>query len=141
MTSLGRVGRILAGVADNVSGVLAPNVSQCPPSALNRDNQISSIVNIPNKDDDTTSGKVSQSSSILTLSGDVLQESSVNGSSNYASHSRCDKTIMLQEPDVIASTKNNGKLVEDVEMASVPVAPPRRKKKTKACTPSDLVVR
>lgn len=142
MTSLGRVGRILAGVADNASGVLVPGISQCPPSAaLTRENQMSSIASIPSKDEDTTSGKVSQSSSILTLSGDVLQESSVNNRSNHASHSQSDKTVMLQEPDVIASTKNNGKTAEDVAMPGVPVAPPRRKKKTKAHTPTDLAVR
>lgn len=143
MTSLGRVGRILAGVADNASGVLVPGISQCPPSAaLTRvESQMSSIASIPSKDEDATSGKVSQSSSILTLSGDVLQESSANSRSNYASHSQSDKTVMLQEPDVIASTKNNGKPTEDVAMPGVPVAPPRRKKKTKAHTPSDLAVR
>ncbi|XP_029154900.1 WD repeat-containing protein 44-like [Nylanderia fulva] len=140
MTSLGRVGRILAGVADNTSGVLAPGASQCPPAALTREAQTSSSVpSIPSKDEDTASGKVSQSSSVLTLSGDnVLQDSSINGRSNYASHSQGDKAVMLQEPDVIASTKNNGKLAEDVAISGVPVAPPRRKKKTKAHTPTDL---
>ncbi|XP_050449861.1 WD repeat-containing protein 44 [Cataglyphis hispanica] len=139
MTSLGRVGRILAGVTDNTSGVLIPAISQCPPSAaLTRESQISSIASIPSKDEDATSGKVSQSSSVHTLSGDILQESSINGRSNYASHSQSDKTVMLQEPDVIASTKNNGKLTEDVAISGVPVAPPRRKKKTKAYTPTDL---
>ncbi|XP_018367494.1 PREDICTED: WD repeat-containing protein 44 isoform X1 [Trachymyrmex cornetzi] len=139
MTSLGRVGRILAGVADNASGVLVSGISQCPPpAALTREGQMSSIASIPSKDEDTTSGKVSQSSSVLTLSGDVLQESSVNSTSNYASHSQSDKTIMLQEPDVIASTKNNGKSVEDVAMPGVPVAPPRRKKKIKTHASSDL---
>ncbi|XP_072759446.1 WD repeat-containing protein 44 [Anoplolepis gracilipes] len=137
MTSLGRVGRILAGVADNTSGVLMPSISQCPPATLTREGQMSSIASIPSKDEDTT-GKVSQSSSVLTLSGDILQESSINGRSNYASHSQSDKTVMLQEPDVIASTKNNGKLAEDVAISSVPVAPPRRKKKTKVHTPTDL---
>lgn len=142
MTSLGRVGRILAGVADNASGVLVPGISQCPPSAaLTRESQMSSIASIPSKDEDTTSGKVSQSSSILTLSGDVLQESSGNSRSNYASHSQSDKTVMLQEPDVIASTKGNGKPAEDVAIPGVPVAPPRRKKKSKARTPNDLAVR
>ncbi|XP_020300445.1 WD repeat-containing protein 44 isoform X2 [Pseudomyrmex gracilis] len=96
MTSLGRVGRILAGVTDNASGILVPGISQCPPSAaLTREGQMSSIASIPSKDEDTTS-----------------------------------------EPDVIASTKNNGKLAEDA--SGVPVAPPRRKKKTKAHTPGDL---
>lgn len=141
MTSLGRVGRILAGVADNTSGVLIPGLSQCPPPVLTREGQMSSIASIPSKEEDTTSGKVSQSSSILTLSGDVLQESSINGRSNYPSHSQSDKTVMLQEPDVIASTKNNGKLTEDVAISGVPVAPPRRKKKTKPHTPTDLTVR
>lgn len=140
MTSLGRVGRILAGVADNTSGVLIPGLSQCPPSVLIREGQMSSIASIQSKDEDTT-GKVSQSSSILTLSGDILQESSINSRSNYPSHSQSDKTVMLQEPDVIASTKNNGKLTEDVAISGVPVAPPRRKKKVKAHTPTDLTVR
>lgn len=140
MTSLGRVGRILAGVTDNASGILVPGISQCPPSAaLTREGQMSSIASIPSKDEDTTSGKVSQSSSILTLSGDVLQDSSVNSRSDYVSRSQSDKTVMLQEPDVIASTKNNGKLAEDA--SGVPVAPPRRKKKTKTHTPGDLAVR
>ncbi|XP_076295873.1 WD repeat-containing protein 44 isoform X1 [Lasioglossum baleicum] len=139
MTSLGRVGRILAGVGDSASAVLVTNVTQCPPSAiLTRESQMSSIASIPSKDEDTVSGKVSQSSSILTLSGDLLQESSVNGRSNYSSHSQNDKTVMLQEPDVIASTKNNGKSSEDVTVVGIPVAPPRRKKKSKAQTPTDL---
>ncbi|XP_071569382.1 WD repeat-containing protein 44 isoform X2 [Temnothorax nylanderi] len=95
MTSLGRVGRILAGVADNASGVLVSGISQCPPpAALTREGQMSSVASIPSKDEDTTS-----------------------------------------EPDVIASTKNNGKSVEDVAMpGAIPVAPPRRKKKTKTST-------
>ncbi|XP_018310637.1 WD repeat-containing protein 44 isoform X3 [Mycetomoellerius zeteki] len=98
MTSLGRVGRILAGVADNASGVLVSGISQCPPpAALTRESQMSSIASIPSKDEDTTS-----------------------------------------EPDVIASTKNNGKSVEDVAIPGVPVAPPRRKKKIKTNAPGDL---
>ncbi|KAL0107612.1 hypothetical protein PUN28_014722 [Cardiocondyla obscurior] len=98
MTSLGRVGRILAGAADNVSGVFISGISQCPPpAALTREGQMSSVASIPSKDEDTTS-----------------------------------------EPDVIASTKNNGKPVEDVAIPGVPVAPPRRKKKTKTNTQSDL---
>lgn len=143
MTSLGRVGRILAGVGDSASAILAPNVTQCPPSAnLTRESQMSSIASIPSKDEDTASGKVSQSSSIFTLSGDILQEeSSANSRSSQSSHSQNDKTVMLQEPDVIASTKNNGKSNEDITVAGIPVAPPRRKKKSKAQTPTDLAVR
>ncbi|XP_047360217.1 WD repeat-containing protein 44 isoform X1 [Vespa velutina] len=139
MTSLGRVGRILAGVTDNVSGMLAPGVAQCSGSTvLTRENQMSSIASIPSKDEDTASGKLSQSSSVLTLSGDILQESSVNGRCDYVSRPQSDKTMMLQEPDVIASTKNNGKALEDGTKVDVPVAPPRRKKKSKVQTPTDL---
>ncbi|XP_076164898.1 WD repeat-containing protein 44 isoform X2 [Ptiloglossa arizonensis] len=98
MTSLGRVGRILAGVGDSASVVLVSNVTQCPPSAiLTRESQMSSIASIPSKDEDT-----------------------------------------ISEPDVIASTKNNGKSREDITMVGIPVAPPRRKKKSKAQTPTDL---
>ncbi|CAL7937491.1 unnamed protein product [Xylocopa violacea] len=98
MTSLGRVGRILAGVGDSASVTLAPNVTQCPPSTiLTRESQMSSIASIPSKDEDTAS-----------------------------------------EPDVIASTKNNGKSNEDVTVVGIPVAPPRRKKKLKPQTPTDL---
>lgn len=142
MTSLGRVGRILAGVGDSASAVLAANVAPGPPPAiLTRESQVSSIASIASKDEDTASGKVSESSSILTLSGDVLQESSADNRSKYGSHSQNDKAVMLQEPDVIASTKNNGKSSEDVTAAGIPVAPPRRKKKSKAQTPTDLAVR
>ncbi|XP_017878096.1 WD repeat-containing protein 44 [Ceratina calcarata] len=130
---------IEAGVGDSASVTLAPSVTQCPPSTtLTRESQMSSIASIPSKDEDTASGKVSQTSSILTLSGDILLESSVNSRSNHTSQSQNDKTVMLQEPDVIASTKNNGKSNEDVTMAGIPVAPPRRKKKSKAQTPTDL---
>ena len=141
MTSLGRVGRILAGTSDNASGVLAPSVPQGPP-VLSRDSQMSSIASISSKDEDVASGKVSQSSSSLTLSGEMLQDS-VNGRSDYSASSRGEKPAMLQEPDVIASTKNNGKPSDSHSgsIPKVPVAPPRRKKKTKMQTPTDLAVR
>ncbi|XP_015603870.1 WD repeat-containing protein 44 isoform X2 [Cephus cinctus] len=141
MTSLGRIGRILGGVSDNTSGIVPPGVSQCPPpTPLSRETPMSSMASIPSKDEDTASGKMSQSSSILTLSGDVLQESSANEKSNCPSQSNA--TVILQEPDVIASTKSNCKHVENLQDASsepgMPVAPPRRKKKSKPLTPTDL---
>jgi hypothetical protein len=58
-------------------------------------------------------------------------------------------SVSLQEPDVIASTKNannsntiNGKSFDGGGESSipVPVAPPRRKKKSKPQTPSSLTV-
>lgn len=146
MTSLGRVGRILAGVSDSVSAILPPGPSQPAPVTLTRDSQMSSIASIPSRDEDTASGKLSQSSSILTLSGDVLQDASVNGRSDYTITTEVDKSVVLQEPDVIASTKSNGKTMEISEttvpvIIDAPVAPPRRKKKSKPQTPTDLAVR
>lgn len=141
MTSLGRVGRLLAGTSDSASGVVAPGF-QYPTNVLSRGSQMSSIASISSKDEDVASGKVSQSSSSLTLSGEMLQDS-VNGKSNCSTSSHGDKPALLQEPDVIASTKNNGKSTEpqNGSIPKVPVAPPRRKKKTKTQTPTELVVR
>lgn len=134
MTSLGRVGRILAGGNDAAS-VASPIV----PVTLTRDAQMLSAASIPNKDDDSVSGKLSQSSSVLTLSGDVVQDTgSVSGQDVFTS--KCDSTVVLQEPDVIASTKNNSKTV-DCQQDVAPVAPPRRKKKSKPQSPTDLAVR
>ncbi|XP_033214457.1 WD repeat-containing protein 44 [Belonocnema kinseyi] len=141
MTSLGRVGRILAGTSDNASAILVPSVSQCPPPALSRDSQMSSIASISSsKDEDAASGKVSQSSSSLTLSGEMLLQETANSRSDGSTTSQGEKPAVLQEPDVIASTKNNGKPPDshNGSIPKVPVAPPRRKKKTKVPTPTDL---
>ncbi|XP_034949974.1 WD repeat-containing protein 44 isoform X2 [Chelonus insularis] len=134
MTSLGRVGRILAGGSDTTSNIVIPGVS-CPLS-LSRDTQMSFVGNIPNKDEDTKSERISQSSSILTLSGDLVQDSPVDDRNRLPS--QCESSVVLQEPDVIASTKTNGKIVDSNHQDSVPVAPPRKKKKCKAHTPTDL---
>ncbi|OXU22367.1 hypothetical protein TSAR_012017 [Trichomalopsis sarcophagae] len=142
MTSLGRVGRILAGASDNTSQVLAPGILSTAQAAsvLPRETQMAAIHSVSSKDEDTASDKLSQSSSVMTLSGDVLREPSLNGKSDQSSSSQCDKTTVLQEPDVIASTKSNGKATEILAIPTkMPVAPPRRKKKTKAQTPNDLV--
>ncbi|XP_051155787.1 WD repeat-containing protein 44 isoform X2 [Leptopilina boulardi] len=147
MTSLGRVGRLLAGTSDTASNY------QYPSNVLSRSSQMSSIASISSKDEDVASGKVSQSSSSLTLSGEMLQDS-INGKSNCSTSSLGDnKPALLQEPDVIASTKNNninnnnnnnnnnnGKSADSQNgsIPKVPVAPPRRKKKTKIQTPTEL---
>ncbi|CAG5076075.1 Similar to WDR44: WD repeat-containing protein 44 (Bos taurus) [Cotesia congregata] len=108
MTSLGRVGRILAGAGDSLSGVLHHGVS-CP-IPLTRDMQMSSI---PSRDEDTGSEKASQSSSVITLSGDIVQDSaSVNGRKEFANLNCQANNVGLQEPDVIASTKGNGKTLD-----------------------------
>ncbi|XP_014205246.1 WD repeat-containing protein 44 isoform X2 [Copidosoma floridanum] len=141
MTSLGRVGRILAGSQDSTTQVLAPGVLPSVPSTsvLPKEVQMSAIHSVSSKDEDTASDKLSQSSSVMTLSGEVVQrEPSLNGKSDQSSSSQCDKNPSLQEPDVIASTKPNGKTNE--AQAGKPVAPPRRKKKSKAPTPNDLPI-
>ena len=58
-----------------------------------------------------------------------------------SSSSAATMEAILQEPDVIASTKNNiSKSSESSGTSKVPIAPPRRKKKSKAQTPSEHVV-
>lgn len=147
MTSLGRVGRILAGAPDNTSQVLPPGMLQqqtpttVPTNIFPREAQMTAIQSVSSKDEDTVSDKLSQSSSILTLSGDALKEPSLNGKSDQSSSSQSDKTTLLQEPDVIASTKPSSKAVDIPPIPNkMPVAPPRRKKKSKVQTPSDLIV-
>ncbi|KAJ8682696.1 hypothetical protein QAD02_018488 [Eretmocerus hayati] len=141
MTSLGRVGRLLAGASDNASQVVSSGFLQPTPvsSIPSRETQMAVLHSVTSKDEDTTSDKLSQSSSVMTLSGDALREPTVNGRSDQSSSSQCEKSVILQEPDVIASTKPNGKATE-VQAApnKIPVAPPRRKKK-KPQTPNDLV--
>ncbi|XP_058807831.1 WD repeat-containing protein 44 [Phymastichus coffea] len=146
MTSLGRVGRILAGAPDSTLQVLPPGILQqqtptsVPTNILPREVQMTAIHSVSNKDEDTASDKLSQSSSVMTLSGDALREPSLNGKSDQSSSSQCDKTTVLQEPDVIASTKFNSKPTDIPAIPNkMPVAPPRRKKKTKAQTPNDLI--
>ncbi|KAK0161236.1 hypothetical protein PV327_009729 [Microctonus hyperodae] len=122
MTSLGRVGRILSGNIDAISGIIPPGISTNNQLIPRVDSQLSSLQSLPNRgnnndDDNTNSDKISQSSSVLTLSGDILQDDN--------------------EPDVIASTKNNGKLI-DGNQDIAPIAPPRRKKKSKPQTPTEF---
>lgn len=53
------------------------------------------------------------------------------------------KIVPLQEPDVIASTKNssnNGKSLDSIAEACVPIAPPRKKKKGNMKTPHSITV-
>jgi hypothetical protein len=143
MTSLGRVGRILAGASDNTSQIVPPGILQSVPatSILPRDAQMLAIHSVSSKDEDTISDKLSQSSSVMTLSGEVVKEPSLNGKPDQSSSLQCDKNTNFQEPDVIASTKSNGKVSElQVISNKIPVAPPRRKKKIKSQTLNDLVV-
>lgn len=138
MTSLGRVGRILAGGSDaaSISNIVGGGVACLLP--ISKDSQMSSIASIPSKDEDTGSGNDSQSSSILTLSGDIVHDFPMNERRVLAP--KFESSIVLQEPDVIASTKTNGKTSMEPHQDVAPVAPPRRKKKGKPHTPTELAV-
>ena len=133
MTSLGRVGRILGGSIDTSSQTAVPGALQTSATSnvLPKDSQMAAIHSVSSKDEDTASDKLSQSSSVMTLSGDALREPSLSGKSDQSSSSQGDKNTLLQEPDVIASTKSNGKTTDVQAINKMPVAPPRRKKKTK----------
>lgn len=141
MTSLGRVGRILSGVSDSTSVVGA-----MPPllAVKTQDGPGSPTASLSCKEDETSSGKVSQSSSNVTLPGSAHQEAvlekELNGRLEYSTPSQEDKAVILEEPDVIASTKNNAKNDSKLDSASVniPIAPPRRKKKAKDQTPTEV---
>lgn len=58
-----------------------------------------------------------------------------------SSSSTATMEAILQEPDVIASTKNNITKSTDQSINKVPVAPPRRKKKSKVQTSTERAVR
>jgi hypothetical protein len=116
------------------------------------------------KDDDSlpeTSSLTSQSSHNLSTDSAVaaVQKYYSNGREGTSKASQLVKkdeesqplhvTVPLQEPDVIASTKNtntsyniNGKSFDGglESTVQVPVAPPRRKKKNKPQTPRSLTV-
>jgi len=154
MTSLGRVGRILGGSIDNtVSSTGRDNVT-LPPAVL--------PTTSGGKDDDSlpeTSSSTSQSSHNLSpdsaiapaqkcSNNDTEETSKLLHLVNKHEESRSSLvSIPLQEPDVIASTKNannsnsiNGMSFDGGVESSfpVPVAPPRRKKKIKPQAPRSL---
>jgi hypothetical protein len=155
MTSLGRVGRILGGSIDNtVSSTGRDSVTLLPPAVL--------PTTSGGKDDDSlpeTSSSTSQSSHNLSPDSAIAptQKCSNNDREetskllhlvNKHEESRSSLvSIPLQEPDVIASTKNanNSNSINGMSFdggvespVPVPVAPPRRKKKSKPQTPRSL---
>ncbi|GFG30888.1 hypothetical protein Cfor_07452 [Coptotermes formosanus] len=154
MTSLGRVGRILGGSIDNTVSSAGRDNLTLPPAVL--------PTTSGGKDDDSlpeTSSSTSQNSRNLSPVSAIApaQECSNNGRDETSKLLHVVKkseesqsslvSVPLQEPDVIASTKNannsntiNGLSFDGGGESSVPipVAPPRRKKKSKPQTPSRL---
>ncbi|XP_044736392.1 WD repeat-containing protein 44 isoform X2 [Chrysoperla carnea] len=127
MNSLGRVGRILSGNTNIMN-------------ANRNNNQSMSTISQSSKDSTSESNKdMSQYPSTLTLSAEVLSKIENNDDSNKDVISRV-ASLPLQEPDVVASAKTstsaNNSLKRDVNTDKnpsmpCPIAPPRRKKKTK----------
>ncbi|CAG9827624.1 unnamed protein product [Diabrotica balteata] len=113
LNSLGRIGRILGGVQENDPGKKTASVSALSSSSL---------------DSESTQSSNKQYPSTLTLSPGPTQAS--------CSDKAC---LPLQEPDVIASTKSSQKNFDTshphaTSSLDAPIAPPRRKKKTKTPT-------
>lgn len=79
---------------------------------------VSALSNSSHDSESTPSSKeASQYPSTLTLSTIPIENATTS--------------LPLQEPDVIASTKSNSKFQPAIEHVVPPIAPPRRKKKTK----------
>ncbi|KAM8703325.1 hypothetical protein ACLKA7_008016 [Drosophila subpalustris] len=141
MTSLGRVGRILAGSID--------------PSAISIDRESLASMNAQHQQQQqlqqqqqqqqrqtpppTSSAIVTSTATSATAAGTARQMQAVTASSAISSSSGVSAAqaaavggaIMLQEPDVIASTKLAHSKTTDSITSSGPVAPPRRKKKSR----------
>ncbi|XP_055634627.1 WD repeat-containing protein 44 isoform X2 [Toxorhynchites rutilus septentrionalis] len=154
MTSLGRVGRILAGSASvDASGLsigkdstyLAASTSSAPhslialPSSSSRETQLSGSSSIQSSSGGGVVGNVS-TENIGTCKYDSYEEirhrqENTASSDNDKEH-RVNMNVPLQEPDVIASTKLAHSKTTDSLTCSGPVAPPRRKKKTRKLSSS-----
>lgn len=145
MTSLGRVGRILAGSIDpsaisidresiqnsiSSSSQQAQNpIPSLTASATNSQSTTPDTHTASSRsDNDTKSLVVSSSSGLTKDTRQVTMDSSQQSQSS--------NKIILQEPDVIASTKLAHSKTTDSITSSGPIAPPRRKKKTRKLSSS-----
>lgn len=155
MTSLGRVGRILAGSASVDASALsvgkdsmylggstssAPQSLIAVPSSSSRDTQLSGSSSIPSSSGGGDGGGVSAenvSTGKYETSDDLRSYRQGNASpSGHDAEYRINMNVPLQEPDVIASTKLAHSKTTDSLTCSGPVAPPRRKKKTRKLSSS-----
>lgn len=123
LTSLGRVGRILGGVQDTIS-LSSGRVEQ----------QLTSTSSCSTLGGDLKEEEEEESSTPVTAqtSPDPTPSSTPTTSASTApsSPSHYSKSV-LQEPDVIASTKNSFSNGTPSLPSEAPVAPPRKKKKNK----------
>ncbi|XP_062536969.1 uncharacterized protein LOC134205601 isoform X2 [Armigeres subalbatus] len=155
MTSLGRVGRILAGSASVDASALsvgkdsmylvstssAPQSLIAVPSSSSRDTQLSGSSSIHSSSGGGELGAISNAGSTIIdkydVNDDLIHHRRENASpSGNDNEYRMNMNFPLQEPDVIASTKLAHSKTTDSLTCSGPVAPPRRKKKTRKLSSS-----
>ncbi|XP_073814597.1 WD repeat-containing protein 44 isoform X2 [Musca autumnalis] len=143
MTSLGRVGRILAGSIDpssmsidreyfantnssqqqQIQQQIAQQQQRLHQTQLTNSGSSSTLSSV--KSANITSGPIEASSSRTTVQQNTTASVSDTLTTTF------DKPVTLQEPDVIASTKLAHSKTTDSITSSGPIAPPRRKKKSK----------
>ncbi|XP_032311531.1 WD repeat-containing protein 44 isoform X2 [Drosophila ananassae] len=141
MTSLGRVGRILAGSIDpsaiSVDRESLASLNAQLQSQQKQQAQQALPISTVNSSTLPTSGNSSSASNTPRVSPkhmqsqEVVVESAGVASASATLQSSASTGIMLQEPDVIASTKLAQSKTTDSITSSGPVAPPRRKKKSR----------
>ncbi|XP_017131684.1 WD repeat-containing protein 44 isoform X1 [Drosophila elegans] len=147
MTSLGRVGRILAGSIDpsaisiDRESLASLNAQQQKQQAQQQQQSLpasSSSSNTPPNTGNTSSGMSTPRVSPKHQKGGQEAAATTTGAPSASSslQSSSAGAIMLQEPDVIASTKLAHSKTTDSITLSGPVAPPRRKKKSRNCSVS-----
>lgn len=135
MTSLGRVGRILGGVQDTVSlssgraEQQLTSTSSC--STLGGD--------LKEEEEEESATPVTAQTSPVTSSPTPSSTPTTSASTAPSSPSHCSKGV-LQEPDVIASTKSSFSNGTPPLPSEAPVAPPRRKKKNKTQNASGTAI-
>ncbi|XP_016985598.1 uncharacterized protein LOC108049067 isoform X1 [Drosophila rhopaloa] len=145
MTSLGRVGRILAGSIDpsaisiDRESLASLNAQQQKQQAQQQQQSLpasSTSSNTPPSTGNTSSGmSTPRVSPKHQQSGQEAAATTVGiPSASFSIQSSSTGAIMLQEPDVIASTKLAQSKTTDSITLSGPVAPPRRKKKSRNCS-------
>ncbi|XP_016951327.1 WD repeat-containing protein 44 isoform X1 [Drosophila biarmipes] len=146
MTSLGRVGRILAGSIDpsaisiDRESLASLNAQQQKQQAQQSQQTLpasSTNSTTPPSTGNTSSGmSTPRVSPKHQASGQEAAAPTTGIPPSAASSLQSSTTgaIMLQEPDVIASTKLAQSKTTDSITSSGPVAPPRRKKKSRNCS-------
>ncbi|XP_020798511.1 WD repeat-containing protein 44 isoform X3 [Drosophila serrata] len=136
MTSLGRVGRILAGSIDpsaisiDRESLASLNAQQQKQQAQQQQQQAQQQAQTVSNTNPPSTGNTSSGLSTPRVSP-KHQQGSKETAVVVTTTTGAASAIMLQEPDVIASTKLAQSKTTDSITSSGPVAPPRRKKKSR----------